>query len=67
MSYPKLRGAIREKFGTQGAFAKALGVNQATLVKKLAGKVEWKVTEVQAACELLEIPVDRISDYFFKD
>jgi DNA-binding XRE family transcriptional regulator len=67
MSYPKLRGAIREKFGTQAAFAKALGVNQATLVKKLAGKTEWKVAEVQAACELLEIPVDRISDYFFAD
>ena len=67
MSYPKLRGAIREKFGTQGAFAKALGVNQSTLVKKLAGKVEWKVAEVQAACELLEIPADRIGEYFFKD
>lgn len=67
MSYPKLRGAIREKFGTQGAFAKALGVNQATLVKKLAGKVEWKVDEVQTAVELLDIPLDRISDYFFRD
>ena len=67
MSYPKLRGAIREKFGTQGAFAQALGINQATLVKKLAGKTEWKVAEVLAACVLLEIPVDRSSDYFFTE
>ena len=67
MSYPKLRGAIREKFGTQEAFAKALGVNPSTLVKKLAGRVEWTVGEVQAAVELLGLPHDSISDYFFKD
>lgn len=67
MSYPKLRGAIREKFGTQGSFAEALGVNPSMLSKKLAGKSEWYWNEVQAACELLEIPADRISDYFFKD
>lgn len=67
MSYPKLRGAIREKFGTQEAFAKALGVNPSTLVKKLAGKVEWTVGEVQASVKLLGIPTDCISDYFFKD
>ena len=40
MSYPKLRGAIREKFGTQEAFARALGVHPSTLVQKLAGKVD---------------------------
>ena len=67
MVYPKLRGAIREKFGTQGAFAKALGVNQATLVRKLAGKAEFKIDEVQTAVELLDIPHDRIGEYFFKD
>ena len=67
MSYPKLRGAIREKFGTQEAFAKALGVHPSTLVQKLAGKVEWTVSEVQASVKLLEIPKDCISDYFFKD
>mgnify|MGYP003289324806 CR=1 FL=1 len=67
MSYPKLRGAIREKFGTQGAFAKALRIDQSGLSKRLAGKQEWTWAEVQAACELLEIPADRISDYFFKD
>lgn len=30
--YSKLRGAIREKFGTQEAFAKAMGFSTATLV-----------------------------------
>ena len=67
MSYPKIRGAIREKFGTQSAFAQALGINPSTLVKKLSGKVEWTVGEMQATVLLLDIPRDRISEYFFKD
>lgn len=67
MSYPKIRGAIREKFGTQKAFAEALGINPSTLVNKLSGRVEWTMAEVQSAVALLGIPVDRIGDYFFDD
>lgn len=67
MIYPKLRGAIREKYGTQSAFATALGMNKTTLVKKLAGKVEFKIDEVQTAIELLGIPREQIGEYFFKD
>lgn len=67
MSYPKLRGAIREKFGTQAAFAKALGVNPSTLVKKLSGKVEWNLGEVQKSLKLLDIPSDCVNDYFFDE
>ncbi len=67
MSYPKIRGAIREKYGTQAAFAKELGVNPSTLIKKLSGKVEWTLSEVQLAAKLLGIPYDQISEYFFKD
>ena len=65
MSYPKLRGAIREKFGTQKAFAEALGINSSTLVNKLSGRVEWTVSEVQASVEFLDIPWEHIRDYFF--
>lgn len=67
MSYPKLRGAIREKFRTQGAFAKAAGIDPSMLSKKLAGKSEWTSGQIQIAVELLEIPVDSISEYFFRD
>lgn len=67
MSYPKIRGAIREKYGTQAAFAKELGVNPSTLIKKLSGKVEWTLSEVQLAAKLLGIPYEQISEYFFKD
>lgn len=67
MRYWKLRGAIREKFGTQNAFAEALGVNKCALSRKLAGKREWRLDEVQAVCRLLEIPADCVGDYFFSD
>lgn len=67
MNYPKLRGAIREKYGTQSAFAEALGIHKATLVSKLKGRTEWRLPEVQTAMRLLDIPVDRVSEYFFKD
>ena len=67
MRYWKLRGAIREKFGTQNAFAEALGVSKCVLSRKLAGKREWSLSEVQAACRLLEIPADCIGDYFFNE
>ena len=67
MSYPKIRGAIREKFGTQGAFAKAAGIDPSMLSKKLAGKSEWTSGQMQTAVELLEIPTDRIGEYFFNN
>lgn len=65
MSYPKLRGAIREKFGTQAAFAKALKMHPVTLSNKLAGRVDWTMTEVEAAAKLLDIPQAEAFNYFF--
>lgn len=65
MSYPKLRGAIREKFGTQEAFADALNMAPATLSGRLTGKTEWTRQEIANACNLLEIPIEEAHAYFF--
>ena len=65
MSYPKLRGAIREKFGTQEAFAKAMGKSNTTLSGKLTGKTEWDRQEIEDACRLLDIPLSEAHTYFF--
>lgn len=65
MSYSKLRGRIKEKFGTQEAFAKAMNMNYTTLSNKLNGKTEWTREEIERACTLLEIPVLEIPAYFF--
>ena len=61
----KLKGRIIEKFGTQGNFAKAIGVSERTLSLKLDYQVDWKQYEIGKACELLEIPKEEIADYFF--
>ena len=65
MSYAKLRGRIREKFGTQEAFANEMGMNPASLSSKLNGKTEWTRQEIEKACVLLEIPLTEAHLYFF--
>jgi transcriptional regulator with XRE-family HTH domain len=65
MSYAKLRGKIREVFGTQEAFAEAMGISTVTLSQRLNNKVEWKTNEIAMACELLGIPLEEVAAYFF--
>ena len=65
MSYSKLRGRIREIFGTQGAFAKEMGMNRSTLSMKLSGKIDWTRKEIEKACYLLKISIDKVHLYFF--
>lgn len=65
MSYSKLRGRIVEKFGSQSAFATAMGWREALLSAKLNNKSQWSFSEVMKACELLSIPLDKAHLYFF--
>ena len=64
MSYSKLRGKIKEVFGTQDAFAVAMGMNSATLSGKLNGRSDWARTEIEQACSLLGVPVELMHIYF---
>ena len=66
MSYAKLRGRIREIFGTEDNFAAAIGTNRATLSKKLNNKSPWKNDEIQTACDKLNISIDEVHQYFFE-
>lgn len=65
MSYAKLRGRIREQYKTQEAFAEAMGMDCSTLSMKLNEKSEWSRTEIEKACELLEIKIEEVYAYFF--
>lgn len=65
MRYSKLRGRIKEIFGTQKAFAEALGMNEGTLSLKLGGTAEWTRAEIVKACMLLGIPLEKAHLYFF--
>lgn len=65
MSYSKLRGKIIEVFGTQEAFAEAMGMAKCTLSLKLNGKSAWTQDEIVKACQLLGISITEVYLYFF--
>jgi transcriptional regulator with XRE-family HTH domain len=64
--YNKLRGRIKEMYGTQDAFAEAIGIGRVSLSEKLNNKVEFKQREINKACDVLKIPIEDMTDYFFK-
>ena len=65
MDYKKLKLKITEVFDTQEAFAKAMGMSKTALNTRLNGSVEWKVSEIAKACDLLHIPLTDAHLYFF--
>ena len=66
-NYSKLSGKVKEKFGSQTAFAKALNLSERSLSQKLNSKVGWKQAEIVSACYLLGIQDSEISAYFFAE
>lgn len=64
-NYARLLGRITEKVGTQGKFAETIGLSERSVSLKLNGKVGWKQTEIERACEVLSIPCSEIGSYFF--
>lgn len=65
MRYSKLRGRIREKYGTQAAFSTAMNAHPATISNKLTGKSDWNRAEIELACRLLGISAETVHEYFF--
>ena len=63
--FGKLREKIKLVFGTQKAFADAMGMNVATLNAKLNGKATWTLAEIEKAISLLGILASEIKEYFF--
>ena len=64
-SYSKLRGKIREVFGTQERFADALGMSKATLSLKLNNCSEFTQQEMIASVRLLRLDRSQVDEYFF--
>lgn len=66
--YSKLLGRIIEKFGSQRAFAKAIGLSENSMSQKMTGKMAITTKDIEnwSAPELLDIqPID-IPLYYFK-
>lgn len=63
--YRKLRGRIKEKFGTQSAFAGAMGLSSVSISNKLNNNVEWGQEEIEKSAMILDIAYADIHSYFF--
>jgi len=63
--YDKLKGKIKEKFGTQDKFAKVMGISRTTLNLKLNNLSEFTQKEMIKAIFLLGVSGNEISEYFF--
>lgn len=64
-AYRKLRGRITEVFGTQAAFALALGISKNSVSKKLTGKTEFSQSDVERWAELLHINRCEYGEFFY--
>lgn len=64
-NYSRIRGKIKEIFGTQEAFSKAIGLSATTISDKLNHKVEWTQKEMEKTMEVFGMPVRLIPLYFF--
>ncbi len=65
MDFSKLRGLIKEKFGTESKFAEAVEMSPRTLSLKLNGVREFRPSEIITILDVLGIPVDSVGLYFF--
>lgn len=63
--YSKLSGRIKEKCGTQEAFAKKIRRSHAYVSNALNNKVFFSQNDIDTSSEVLEIPVSEIGIYFF--
>ena len=63
--YRKLLGKIKEVYGKQSAFAKALGLSERSLSLKLSNQRYFKMSEITLAIQLLGLSLSDIAEYFF--
>ena len=66
--YSNLIGRIIAKFKTRKAFAKAVGFSENTISKKLNGKMNITKNDIirMSAPDMLDIPAEKVHEYFFK-
>lgn len=63
--YAKLRGRIKEKYGTECKFSEALGITQMSLSRKFSGKTQFSSNDIKRMSDLLDIPLEEAGQYFF--
>lgn len=64
-NYDKLRGRIKEKFGTLEKFANALGIGTTTLNSRLKSETFFNQNEILKSGELLNLSKKELDEIFF--
>jgi hypothetical protein len=64
--FNKLRGRIKECFGSEKAFAAAMGMSPSNLSARLNCKIHFGGEEIKQASVLLKITDEEIGAYFFQ-
>lgn len=64
-NYDKLNGKIREVFGTQDDFAKAINRSSTSINYKLNNKTKFTQDEISKSIEALHLLPEDIPLYFF--
>lgn len=65
LTYPKLRGRIVEKYGSQEAFCEAVGLSAVSVSKKMTGQTGFSQKDIIKWCELLDIDIKEVGDFFY--
>lgn len=65
LTYPKLRGRIIEKYGSQEAFCTAVGLSSVSVSKKMTGQTGFSQKDIIRWCELLDIDIKDVGDFFY--
>lgn len=63
--YSKLRGKIKEVYGTQDNFAMKIGIGRVSLSQRLNNLLDFSQEEIIKSCEILGIKKEEIPTYFF--
>ena len=63
--YSKLYGRMKEKQETQNSLSEKIGISPSSLNLKLNNKGDFRQAEIFGICDILEIDVEQIPDYFF--
>lgn len=65
--YGRVRGKVKQVFGSMEQFADAWGKSTSIVSKKLNGKIKLTSDDIEEMSKLLGIPMDRVHEYFFAD
>lgn len=65
--FHKLRVRFAEMEISQGRVAKAAGLSPGAMSSRMTGKYPWTATEMKRISAVLDIPPEKMIDYFFED